>query len=74
MGKSFYHYVLTFRGGDWSDEKARFAEATFEDSAFPKTATSFDELSHYIEMQSNEFLTTSAFDALWHLYELKYSF
>lgn len=68
MNKSFYHYVLTFRGGEWSDQKSRFSEAMFEDHAFPKTSMSFDELSRYVEMQSDEFLTASAFDELWSLY------
>lgn len=72
MEKSFYHYVLTFRGGDWSDQKSRFSEAMFMDPAFPKTTASFDKLSSYIEMQADEFLTTSAFDELWELYAHKY--
>lgn len=72
MGKSFYHYVLTFRGGDWSDEKTRFAESMFIDPGFPKTSANFDKLSSYIELQSDEYLTTSAFDELWDLYAQKY--
>lgn len=72
LKKSFYHYVLTFRGGDWSDSKARFSESMFIDPSFPKSSTDFDELSSYIELQSDEFLTTTAFDELWALYALKY--
>lgn len=72
MQKSFYHYALTFRGGDWSDKKARFSESMFIDPGFPKTSENFEELSSYIELQSNEYLTTSAFDELWDLYALKY--
>lgn len=70
--KSFYLFVLTFRGGDWSDQKSRFAESMFHDHSFPKASTSFEELSSYIETQADEYLTTSAFDELWDIYRLKY--
>ena len=72
MKKSFYLFVLTFRGGDWSDQKSRFAESMFHDHSFPKASTSFEELSSYIETQADEYLTTSAFDELWDIYRLKY--
>lgn len=72
MKKSFYHYALTFRGGEWSDQKVRFAESMFIDHAFPKSSENFEELSNYIELQSDEYLTTAAFDELWDLYALKF--
>lgn len=72
LKKSFYHYALTFRGGDWDDCKVRFAESMFVDHGFPKVSEDFHELSNYIEMQFNEYLTTEAFDELWDLYELKF--
>ena len=71
--QSFYHYVLTFRGGEWSDRKVRFAESMFVDHAFPKVSTDFEELSNYLELQSDENLTIGAFDELWELYVLKYN-
>ena len=73
MRKSFYHYTLTYRGGEWADQKARFAEAMFEDPAFPKTDMDFEGISGYIEMHSDEYLTIAAFDELWELYAIKYS-
>lgn len=73
LNKSFYHYVLTFRGGEWSDEKVRFAESMFLDHGFPKNSDNFEELSGYIEFQSDEYLTIGAFDVLWELYETKFS-
>lgn len=73
MKRSFYHYVLTFRGGEWSDKKVRFAESMILDHAFPKNSDNFDELSNYIEFQSNEYLTIGVFDVLWDLYETKFS-
>ncbi|HWL24040.1 MAG TPA: YozE family protein [Ureibacillus sp.] len=72
MNKSFYHFVLTFRGGDWSDQKSRFAESAFFDHGFPKTSTSFEEISSYIETKADEALSTAAFDELWDIYRLKY--
>jgi uncharacterized protein YozE (UPF0346 family) len=68
MKKSFYLYVLTFRGGDWSDPKVRFAEEMFNEHNFPKQSTDFDELSTYIESFATDNLTTGMFDELWSLY------
>lgn len=73
LKKSFYHFTLTFRGGEWSDEKVRFAESMFLDHAFPKMSDSFEELTNYIEFQSDEYMTIGAFDQLWDLYENKFS-
>lgn len=70
MRKSFYLFVLTFRGGDLSDQKSRFAEAAFHDHSFPKTSTSFEELSSYIETKADHDLSTSAFDELWEIYRI----
>ena len=68
--KSFYHFVLTYRGA--RDEQGIFAEAMFNDFAFPKSSTDFDELSAYIEMQADSDLSTYVFDELWAIYETKY--
>lgn len=69
MKKSFYQFVLTFRGGDLANPKTRFAESVFFDHSFPKQSTSFHELSSYIETLSDEDVSTSTFDELWQLYE-----
>ena len=71
MKNSFYLFVLTFRGGDMSEPKTRFAEAAFLDHSFPKTSSSFDELSSYFETKADEFMTTSTFDELWELYTMR---
>lgn len=68
--KSFYHFVLTYRGAQ--DDKGHFAECMFNDLMFPKTATDFDELSAYIEMQADPQLSTYLFDELWAIYATKY--
>ena len=69
MKKSFYLYVLTFRGGDGQIQKVRFAEEVFHEHNFPKQSVDFDELSSYIEMFATENLTTETFDMLWDLYK-----
>jgi len=68
--KTFYHYVLTYRGA--SDEKGAFAEAVFEDVAFPKASESFEELSVYVEMQADESMSTRVFDDIWEAYREKF--
>lgn len=70
MKQSFYLFVLTFRGGDLSDPKTRFAEAAFIDHSFPKTSTTFEELTSYIETKADQDLSTSAFDELWEIYQM----
>lgn len=69
--KTFYHFVLTYRGAN--NAQGYFAEAVFEDSMFPRTSSSFSELSEYIEMQASEYMTTTVFDELWDVYATKYS-
>jgi len=68
--KSFYHFVLTYRGA--RDEKGAFAEAVFNDLSFPKTSTDFHELSAYIEMQADSTMATHVFDEIWEEYKVKF--
>lgn len=70
--KTFYTYVLTYRGGSVAEDATHFAEAAFHDSQFPKQSTDYDELSSYIEMLSDDALTTRTFDELWESYVSKY--
>lgn len=72
MNTSFYQFTLSFRGGDLSDNKSRFAEKMFKDHSFPKTSYSFEELSSYIETLADDDLSTSTFDELWELYRIKH--
>ena len=71
MKQSFYLYVLSYRGGNREDRKSMFAEAAFSDHSFPKTSTSFEEISSYIEMIADDHMTTDIFDELWSIYEEK---
>ncbi|MED3662322.1 YozE family protein [Ureibacillus sp. FSL K6-8385] len=72
MYQSFYQFALSYRGGDASDPKTRFAEKMFQDHSFPKVSSSFEELSSYIETLADEDLSTQAFDELWEIYQTKF--
>lgn len=69
MRKSFYQYVLSFRGGGKDDEKAVFAEEMFRDLSFPKQANEYDTLSRYVEELGNDDMRSIVFDELYALYE-----
>ncbi|MEK4494539.1 YozE family protein [Ureibacillus sp. FSL W8-0352] len=71
MSQSFYQFVLSYRGGDLSDPKTRFAEKMFQDHSFPKISRSFEELSSYIETLADDDLSTNTFDELWEIYRIK---
>lgn len=70
--KTFYAYVMTYRGGDVEDAATHFAEAAFHDVQFPKQSTDYDEISSYIEMLSDATMNAETFDALWQSYEANY--
>lgn len=69
MNKSFYQYILSFRGGSNKDEKAVFAEAMFKDLSFPKYESDFDTLSRYVEEKADSELQSIVFDDLYNHYE-----
>ncbi|GEN82636.1 UPF0346 protein [Sporosarcina luteola] len=72
MDRSFYQFVLSFRGGKKDDQKAVFAEAMFNDHAFPKGEKSFDPLSRYLEEKADPEMPSIIFDELYALYEERY--
>ncbi|RXK19229.1 YozE family protein [Macrococcus sp. DPC7161] len=63
---SFYQYTQTLRGQ--KNEEGVFAEAVYQDLMFPKSATSFHELSDYIENYGPSELSLSLFDTLYERY------
>ena len=69
MVQSFYLFTLKFRGGQKEDSKSIFAETMFMLHDFPKTETSFTELSNYIEELAHPDMPASVFDDIWRLYE-----
>lgn len=64
---SFYQFALTARGR--KDSKGELAEEIFNDLSFPKYESDFNELSDYIEMQSDITLPMSIFDDLYAGYQ-----
>lgn len=68
MKQSFYLYALKYRGGQKSDMKSRFAENMFHQHDFPKSETSFHELSQYIEELAHPEMPAVVFDELWEHY------
>lgn len=69
MNKSFYQFVLSYRGGGKEDEKAVFAEAMFNDLSFPKDESEYDLLSRYVEEQVDDQMKSIVFDELYKVYE-----
>ena len=63
---SFYQFALTARGR--KDSKGDLAEEIFNDLSFPKYEKDFNQLSDYIEMQSDITLPMSVFDDLYEEY------
>lgn len=68
MNKSFYQFVLSYRGGSKNDDKAVFAEAMFNDLSFPKEEKEYDTLSRYVEERADEEMRSIIFDDLYALY------
>lgn len=72
MDRSFYRFVLSFRGGTMDDLKSTFAEYMFKDSGFPKEEKAFDPLSRYIEEKADAKMPSVIFDELFQLYEERF--
>lgn len=72
MDRSFYQFVLSFRGGKKDDSKSVFAEAVFNDLSFPKDEKSFDPLSRYLEEKADPEMPSVVFDELFVLYKERF--
>jgi uncharacterized protein YozE (UPF0346 family) len=72
MDRSFYRFVLSFRGGVKGDLNALFAESMFHDLSFPKDEVAFDPLSRYIEEKADSQMPSVIFDELYRLYEERF--
>ncbi|HLS35763.1 MAG TPA: YozE family protein [Bacillota bacterium] len=69
--KTFYEFMLTFRGKVIADEQSKLAEWVFHDHSFPKHSTDYDEISDYLEWNSPFVNALNVFDELWEVYEEK---
>lgn len=72
MDRSFYQFTLAFRGGPKDDDHAVFAEAMFNDLAFPKVENEFDPLSRYLEEKADPNMPSVIFDELYALYKERF--
>lgn len=67
--RTFYHFVITFRGKIKPDSESKFAEWAFKDHSFPRHSKDYNEISTYIELYSPSPDTVLTFDQLWRKYE-----
>lgn len=72
MDRSFYQFVLSYRGGKKDDAKSTFAEAVFNDHSFPKDEKGFDPLSRYLEEKADPEMPSVIFDELYELYKERF--
>ena len=69
MDRSFYQFVLSYRGGEKNDPHTIFAESMFNDHSFPRYERSFDTLSRYIEEKADPQMPSILFDELYRQFE-----
>lgn len=70
MGRSFYHYLMTYRDPELSDEKTEFARHAYRDHSFPKQSTNYHQLCDYLEFNVTYLPSMRIFDELWESYLL----
>lgn len=68
--RSFYHFLMTYRGKKNPDEKSRLADWAFAVHYFPKHAMEYDEISSYLEYNSPFPTAVTVFDELWDIYRI----
>lgn len=69
--RSFYHYMMRYRGNRINNEEKQLADWMFEDHSFPKQAKSYDEISRYLEWNAPFPSSLAVFDRLYELYEVE---
>ncbi|MBP1950760.1 YozE family protein [Virgibacillus litoralis] len=69
--RSFYHYMMTYRGKKKADDESKLADWIFYDHDFPKHSTDYDEISNYLEWNSPFANALAVFDQLWDIYTTK---
>lgn len=69
--RSFYHFMMSYRGKNKPDDESKLADWIFADHNFPKHSMSYDEISDYLEWNSPFTNAISVFDSLWDQYLIK---
>ncbi|RCW64967.1 uncharacterized protein YozE (UPF0346 family) [Saliterribacillus persicus] len=68
--KTFYQYMMRYRGAKNTDKAYSLAEWMFYDHDFPKQSTDYDELSRYLEWTAPFPEALQTFDRLWDEYKI----
>ncbi|GIP61839.1 YozE family protein [Virgibacillus pantothenticus] len=68
--RSFYHFLMTYRGKKQPDDQSRLADWAFHDHHFPKQSTNYSEISDYLEWNSPFPTALTVFDELWETYTM----
>ncbi|GGM23264.1 UPF0346 protein [Paraliobacillus quinghaiensis] len=67
--RSFYQYMMRYRGAQKITNENRLAEWMFHDHDFPKHSNSYDEISRYLEWNIPFTEAVQVFDQLWDEYQ-----
>ncbi|RDW19605.1 hypothetical protein CWR48_07755 [Oceanobacillus arenosus] len=67
--RTFYQFLMTYRGKIKADDYSRLADWAFFDSSFPKYSKDYHEISNYLEWNSPFSNALVTFDALWDIYQ-----
>lgn len=68
MYKSFYHFLMKYRTNAPKDAISTFANAAYDDLAFPKNSEDYDEISSYLELNGHYLESMAVFDEAWEIY------
>ncbi|RKQ37614.1 YozE family protein [Oceanobacillus halophilus] len=68
--RSFYQFLITYRGKKQPDDPCRLADWAFYDHNFPKYSSDYHEISNYLEWNSPFSNALTVFDELWEIYIL----
>ncbi|QHS22529.1 YozE family protein [Virgibacillus sp. MSP4-1] len=66
--RSFYHFMMKFRGMNKHAEERQLADWMFRDHDFPKHSKSYDEISRYLEWNMPFTGALQVFDQMWEAY------
>lgn len=69
METTFYQSMMKYTDYEANDPMSRLANTMHKDIAFPKQAREFDEISKYMEENSNYSKLLSVFDDAWTNYQ-----
>ncbi|QHE52451.1 YozE family protein [Pontibacillus sp. HMF3514] len=70
--RTFYHFVMTYRGKVNPDDESKLADWMYKDHSFPKQSRSYEEISRYLEWNTPFASALQVFDRLWEKYEAEY--